>query len=341
MKKPISQVLLTLLTLLLWCSVCWAVSGLEGTPVGATDPSTGKFTNLEATTQFKLGSDTASNFEDFNNSKAKVSSDDTTPGFLNGKLIQGSGITFIENSGGGNETLEIAANQKLDTKGDLLTHNGSGDSALAVGTDGQVLVVDSASANGIKWDTATDLSAPGPIGATTPSTGEFTDLNATGNLKLQGLAYVTFAIEIKNNSGTIQHRSKHLRSPNQPGTASWPSGITGLSSTFANTPVVSSSVGFTNGVGILTRSPQAILELDWAADQNDNNAHIQPEVIFDSTGSAHFVLCERDNIDINATTKNRNNLFLFDSSGNQVAWNTTTIPSGKSMIILVKGWAKI
>ena len=41
--------------------------------------------------------------------KTKVSSNDTTAGFLNGKLVAGSNVTFTENSDGGNETLTIAA----------------------------------------------------------------------------------------------------------------------------------------------------------------------------------------------------------------------------------------
>lgn len=41
--------------------------------------------------------------------KAKVSSNDTTAGYLNGKLVAGSGISFTENNDGGNETLTIAA----------------------------------------------------------------------------------------------------------------------------------------------------------------------------------------------------------------------------------------
>lgn len=41
--------------------------------------------------------------------KAKVSSNDTTAGYLNGKLVAGSGIAFTENNNGGNETLTIAA----------------------------------------------------------------------------------------------------------------------------------------------------------------------------------------------------------------------------------------
>jgi len=43
------------------------------------------------------------------NDKSKVSSNDTTAGFLNGKLTAGSNITFTENSDGGNETLSIAS----------------------------------------------------------------------------------------------------------------------------------------------------------------------------------------------------------------------------------------
>jgi len=39
---------------------------------------------------------------------AKVSSNDTTTGYLNGKLVAGDDITFTEGSDGGNETLTIA-----------------------------------------------------------------------------------------------------------------------------------------------------------------------------------------------------------------------------------------
>ncbi len=41
--------------------------------------------------------------------KTKVSANDTTAGFLNGKLVAGSNVTFTEGSDGGNETLTIAA----------------------------------------------------------------------------------------------------------------------------------------------------------------------------------------------------------------------------------------
>ena len=41
--------------------------------------------------------------------KVSVSANDTTPGFLNGKLVAGSNISFTEGNDGGNETLTIAA----------------------------------------------------------------------------------------------------------------------------------------------------------------------------------------------------------------------------------------
>lgn len=41
--------------------------------------------------------------------KVKVSSNDTTEGYLNGKLVAGANITLTEGNDGGNETLTIAA----------------------------------------------------------------------------------------------------------------------------------------------------------------------------------------------------------------------------------------
>lgn len=57
--------------------------------------------------------------------KVKVSANDTTPGYLNGKLVQGANITLTENNDGGNETFTIAlgshASTHLPTGGDALT----------------------------------------------------------------------------------------------------------------------------------------------------------------------------------------------------------------------------
>lgn len=61
-----------------------------------TDPTPDEWTGIT----FGAGGDT---------NQVIVSSDDTTPGYLNGKLVAGTNITFTENNPGGNETLTIDA----------------------------------------------------------------------------------------------------------------------------------------------------------------------------------------------------------------------------------------
>jgi hypothetical protein len=82
--------------------------------VGSSDPSS----DLD---EGDLFYNTSSNVVKFYNGSAwvaisadtdalvKVSSNDTTAGFLNGKLVAGEAITFVENNNGGNETLTINA----------------------------------------------------------------------------------------------------------------------------------------------------------------------------------------------------------------------------------------
>lgn len=62
---------------------------------------------------------------------AKVSSNDTTAGYLNGKLVAGSGISLTENNNGGNETLGIAVSN-LDASA-IITGT-IGTARLATGT---------------------------------------------------------------------------------------------------------------------------------------------------------------------------------------------------------------
>lgn len=51
--------------------------------------------------------------------KSKVSSNDTTAGYLNGKLVAGTGITFTENNNGANETLSIALGSHTHAASDI------------------------------------------------------------------------------------------------------------------------------------------------------------------------------------------------------------------------------
>ena len=82
--------------------------------IGATDPTT----SLDEGDLFYNSTDNALKY--YNGTawqqitadtdvKTLVSANDTTAGFLNGKLVAGSNVTFTENNDGGNETLSISA----------------------------------------------------------------------------------------------------------------------------------------------------------------------------------------------------------------------------------------
>ena len=58
---------------------------------------------------FDQVADTVNFIDSSSTHDVKVSSNDTTAGFLNGKLVAGTAITFLENNDGGNETLTINA----------------------------------------------------------------------------------------------------------------------------------------------------------------------------------------------------------------------------------------
>jgi len=54
-----------------------------------------------------------------------VSSNDTTAGFLNGKLVAGEGIDFTENNDGGNETLTVSGEDATITNKGIASFNSS------------------------------------------------------------------------------------------------------------------------------------------------------------------------------------------------------------------------
>lgn len=66
--------------------------------------------------------------------KAKVSSNDTTAGYLNGKLVAGSNVTLTENNDGANETLTIAASSQRDA---ITTHQTYTPAFLTGGTNAE------------------------------------------------------------------------------------------------------------------------------------------------------------------------------------------------------------
>ena len=118
---------------------------------------------------------------------AKVSSNDTTAGYLNGKLVAGTGITFTENNNGSNETLGIAIGNhdaSLITTGTVAT------ARLGTGTANSSTYL----AGDQTYKTAV-TSVNGSTGAVTVAAGDTTysmtvvDVENTGT-KLDAISFV-------------------------------------------------------------------------------------------------------------------------------------------------------
>jgi hypothetical protein len=122
--------------------------------------------------------------------KAKVSSNDTTPGYLDGKLVAGSGITLTTNNDGGNETLTITANI------DLSAEAGSNLSAL------RVVRLD-ATNKAVYADNDTDTNA-NAVGITTIASilGATASIRYAGVLEDSGWSWTQGPIYL-GNSGTL------------------------------------------------------------------------------------------------------------------------------------------
>ncbi len=286
------------------------------------------------------------NAENTADETVRISATDTTSGKLADKLAEGSGINIDNLVTGINEKLTISAQDKLSTKGDLLTNSGSGDTTLAVGTDGQVLVVDSAASNGIKWADSLDLSAPGPIGGTTPGTGDFTDLSAQNLIIKNGserAKRIAFAITVSNNGSSIQHKAKSLVDPVNSSATSFPfpNEVTGLSGTIANTPLINSSTDFASGVGVLSSNKKE-LYFDWITEQGSSQLnHITGKILYNTTGTTYFLRPTFRSINVNGSAKHRIGLVLQNpSSSTTYNWDSGTIGTNKEITFIVEGWVK-
>ena len=108
-------------------------------------------------------------------------------------------------------------NSDLDTKGEILVGDGSGDpTALSVGQNGYILTADSSEATGVKWAANAGGGGGGAIGNvvedTTPQLGGNLDVQANeintsttnGNIKVTPNGTGLFEVKGNTNAGTLQ-----------------------------------------------------------------------------------------------------------------------------------------
>lgn len=118
----------------------------------------------------------------------QVSSNDTTPGYLNGKLVAGAGITFTEGSDGANETLTLAASPTSGTK---ITASGAlvDFTAIPAGVKEIVVLFQGLSTNGtanplVRLGTSSGVESTGYLGASTSVGASASTANATDGFRL-------------------------------------------------------------------------------------------------------------------------------------------------------------
>jgi len=114
--------------------------------------------------------------------KVKVSANDTTAGYLNGKLVAGTGITLVENNNGGNETFTInsTASSALSANNGL-TENVADNVQL-----GGTLIQDTVIANGAFQLDVTGSNANYVFGVDNNTAGTAGDFHSTGGVAVLG-----------------------------------------------------------------------------------------------------------------------------------------------------------
>jgi len=138
---------------------------------------------------------TANGFGSADTEKVKVSANDTTAGFLNGKLVAGTNISLTEGTDGGNETLTAALSGTIATSqiaNDAITLD-----KMAPGTDGNIISYD-ASGNPVAVATGSAGQVLTSAGAGAPPT-----FAAGGTNTPNFFAYVSGNFNVNSTTETI------------------------------------------------------------------------------------------------------------------------------------------
>ena len=211
---------------------------------------------------------------------AKVSSNDTTAGYLNGKLVAGSGITLTENNNGGDETLGIALGSHVHATTDI-TSGVMATARLGTGTaNGTTFLAGDQTYKTPPYPVTSVNFATGDVSVNDDQIYSFTIQDAENTTALRNLVNVT----IPGGSGAVPNGNiiwveilYHTRN-NSGSTANLSSGlvINGSSVTTSTNGVLSSATNFYGRVRqpfwfdnvsnvIRTVSPgQNAVETNWA-----------------------------------------------------------------------------
>ena len=123
----------------------WAASGIQASDVPTLNQNTtGTAANITATSNSTL-----TTLPSLSLPGSQVT------GNISGNAANVTGTVAIANGGTGqtSQTAAFNALSPLTTKGDIVVHSGTNNVRQAIGSDGQVLIADSAQTNGVRWTT--------------------------------------------------------------------------------------------------------------------------------------------------------------------------------------------
>jgi len=176
-----------------------------------------------------------------------------------------------------------------------------------------------------------------PAYSTAPqlTSATFTGTGANA-VKFASQTFCSFVIRVVNTAGTLQHQI-WSDSASQATPANM-APVSGASGSLNNTPVVSSSVDFTAGVGVHSAAVFYLVLNTGAVAGTGHNTYLAV-VEIDTTGTIpHTVQAAVGDVNVNGVTRIRPFLVLHDGAGATANWNTTTIPSGKEISVRVFGF---
>lgn len=134
----------------------------------------------------------------------------------------------------------------------------------------------------------------------------------------------SFTLLLRNNGGTLEQRIVSAMFTADP---DYYDGINGANDVFTALPSVTSSVGFTDGVGL-----QGLADVVFDTQDMTNAGMGMASVARNNTGTALDVRLEKTSGNIDGVTRDRLSVIFFEAAtGDQLNINTTNIPDGTAI----------
>jgi hypothetical protein len=159
-----------------------------------------------------------------------------------------------------------------------------------------------------------------------------TDIHIGSTMYLQDHKRQSFRLRLWNDAGTIKHRIRDFRNST---TSSYADRINNNTMNWTTTPTGTDTTTDFAGGGKISSAYTSVFYFD-AGDQSSDTLSCYPTMIFNDTGTTLSASVIGFNYNINGNTQSHLGLWFYDATGANYA--LTSIPSGKSIELLIEGF---